>query len=789
MATLQEGAEVCVKATGHVGTITQSNGHACKVSGVWLHKDELVISDPHKWLEDVLGQAQLDWVKERNAECISTLGDPKDFDVYKRILAILDSKEKIPRAYRVGGKDGKYLYNFWQDDVHVQGIWRKCTLESYRSASPAWTTVIDLDALPPPTTDTAKTWVWHGSTLLDEGPAGKCDRVLISLSPGGSDADTSREFDLVGEKWVDVQDGGYAMPTAAKTDLGYRSRDEVLVGTDFGADGSCLTDSGYPRVVRSWRRGTPIEDAVTVFEGEQTDIAASQYAYHDRGFVHEMQLRSITFYTSAYNYRRLDADKLRKTTADKDTTPFVPVPIPEDATFETFANSALISLRSEWKPPGCNITYSAGALLATPLDDVMKNTWHKAVLLFEPTDSKSLESKTCTKDFIVLSVLEDVRTNLVFWKYSSVSWTLQSSSDVSDAVAVGETVDVQSLDRAVDADNVLWLWRSGFLVPESLELSSAADCCQSSEKLKSKPASFDASGLCVEQHFVSSLDGTKIPYFVMRSSKLAFDGSTPTLLDAYGGFEVSELPHYSGGVGVGWLEAGGVKVIANIRGGGEYGPKWHQAALKEKRHKAYEDVEAVAQDLIARKITSPSKLAVIGGSNGGLMVGNMLCRPAASSLFGAAVCQVPLLDMKVYSKLLAGASWMAEYGNPDISEEWAFLRRHSAYQMLRHDCLGLPEVGGPDVGGNPRSICAEPGNAQKWVCPKVLFTTSTRDDRVHPGHARKMVAALQNEASPQGKAPLVYYWENIEGGHGGAADNKQRAHMWALTYRFLRNVL
>jgi prolyl oligopeptidase len=231
------------------------------------------------------------------------------------------------------------------------------------------------------------------------------------------------------------------------------------------------------------------------------------------------------------------------------------------------------------------------------------------------------------------------------------------------------------------------------------------------------------------------------------------------------------LPYYSGAVGAAWLERGGVKVIANIRGGGEYGPTWHQAALKEKRHKAYEDVEAVAQDLIARKISSPPHMGVIGGSNGGLMVGNMLTRPLASSLFGAAVCQVPLLDMKVYSKLLAGASWMGEYGNPD-TDDWKFLRTFSAYHLLRHDCLGLPEDGQPRV------------NNAAWRCPKVLFTTSTRDDRVHPGHARKMVRALQEEATRE-VAPIVYYWENIEGGHGGAADNKQRAHMWGLTYAFL----
>ena len=268
----------------------------------------------------------------------------------------------------------------------------------------------------------------------------------------------------------------------------------------------------------------------------------------------------------------------------------------------------------------------------------------------------------------------------------------------------------------------------------------------------------------------------------MGREDMPLDGSNATLIDAYGGFEISLLPQYSGGVGAGWLERGGVKVIANVRGGGEDGPSWHQAALKENRHKAYEDVEAVAADLVRRKITSPPKLAVIGGSNGGLMVGNMLCRPVASSLFGAAVCQVPLLDMKAYSHLLAGASWMAEYGDPD-TDEWRFLRRHSAYHLLRHDCLGIPEAGAP-----ASAVPTPSANNPSWRCPKVLFTTSTRDDRVHPGHARKMVRALREEAGAA-RAPEVLYWENTEGGHGGAADNKQRAFMWALTYNFLAQAL
>lgn len=740
--------------------------------------------DPHKWLEGVLDEKALEWVEGKNKACIEALGDPKETEVFRRILSILDSKDKIPAAYRIGGTTGTHLYNFWQDDKHVQGIWRKSTLDSYRSKDTEWSTVIDLDALPPPTTGTAKTWVWHGSTLLDEGPAKghKVERALIALSPGGSDADTFREFDLGAERWVAPADGGFALDTAAKTRKSWRSRDELLIGTDFGGDGSCLTDSGYPRVIRSWKRGTPLDSAVTVFEGQQTDIAVSQHAYEDRGFVHEFQLRSITFYTSSYKYRQLGSfAQLSGTSAAEETTPFVEVPIQEDAELETFAGWGLITLRSDWAPAGAPEQYKAGALLAAPMVDIARGEWGAILPLFQPTSTKSLDGTTETKDYIILKVLEDVRTKLVFWKLEAGKWVLQGGE--GDAVPVGEDVSLASLDRSADADNKLWVTRNGFLLPDTLELATAEDSCASVERVKAKPAMFDATGLVVEQHFVASLDGTSVPYFLMRRSDIPMDGSTPTLLDAYGGFEISLTPAYSAGVGAGWLERGGVKVIANIRGGGEYGPRWHQAALREKRHKAYEDVEAIAQDLLKRKVTSPAKLAVIGGSNGGLMVGNMLTRPVASKLFGSAVCQVPLLDMKVYSRLLAGASWMAEYGNPEVPEEWKFLRRHSPYQMLRNDCLQKPEADAESLP-NPRSDADAAGMAEAWVCPKVLFTTSTRDDRVHPGHARKMVAALTEEASAA-KAPTVFYWENTEGGHGGAADNKQRAFMWALTYRFL----
>ena len=621
-------------------------------TGTEVKNDDASISnDPHKFLEDVLGDDALAWVKERNAECISKFGDPTLTDDYKRILSILDSKDKIPHITQ-NSFDG-YYYNFWQDEQHVQGIWRKTTLESYKSENPTeWDTVLDLDALPPPTTDTASTWVWHGSTLLHDNE-GTYGRALIKLSPGGSDADTTREIDLTTKQFIEETDGGFALPNPAKSSISYRSRNEVLIGTDFEGDGSTMTDSGYCRVIKSWKRGTPLSEAKTVFEAEQTDIAGGQWAYTDRHSIcHEFQYRAITFYTSKYWYRCLTPDQMTSTTADVESTPFTPIPIQDDADISTFGNDAMITLRSDWKPPSSDTEYKAGSLLAVPMPEVMDNKWTNVTPLFIPTPTKSLQGTTTTKDYVVLSVLEDVRTTLVLWKHGDKTgeWELMPAPE--NAIGVGESLDISNINRDDSVDNRVFMERSGYLVPDTLELVPDVGALNVSEPLKAKPAMFDANGLIVEQNFCNSKDGTKIPYFVMRRQSLAFDGNNPTLLDAYGGFEVSMLPGYSAGVGAAWLEQGGVKVIANIRGGGEYGPTWHQAALKENRYKCYEDMEAVAQDLIDKRITCPAKLAVIGGSNGGLMVGNMITRPISSQLFGAAVCQVPLLDMKVYSHLL-----------------------------------------------------------------------------------------------------------------------------------------
>lgn len=525
------------------------------------------VDDPYLWLEDVLGTKQLEWVSKVNSDCITAIGDPKTTSTYTRIKSILDSKDKIPHAYRI---NDKYYYNFWQDETHVQGIWRKTTLDSFKSDSPEWTTVLDVDALDPPTTDTAKTWVWHGSVLLDEGPSNTiCDRALIKLSPGGSDADICREFCLKTEQFVDPhgEGKGFEMLTPAKTRISFRSRNEVLVGTDFHQDGSTLTDSGYPRVVKSWKRGTPISEAVTVFEAQQTDIAANMYSYHDRGFVHEFQLRSITFYTSQYFYRALTCKGVTSVTADEEEIPFREIPIPEDAEFGTFANIGLVTLRSDLDVGGK--FFKAGSMVALPMPELMENDWRNAISMFEPTPSRSLSSSTETKDYIILKILEDVRTKLEFWKYceESQSWSKQVCSDEdAGAVPIGQDVSVASHCRNSETDNTLWLWRDGYLVPNTLETASAEDSCKSTEFIKAIPDMFNADGHIVEQHFATSKDGTRIPYFVIRKKDLKMDGSNAVLLDAYGGFEISMLPGYSAGVGAGWLERGGIKVIANIRG-------------------------------------------------------------------------------------------------------------------------------------------------------------------------------------------------------------------------------
>ena len=666
--------------------------------------------DPHLWLEDVTGEKQIAWVRERNAESTRVLTSGTGFPVLeRRILSILDSKERIPAVTKIGDR----YYNFWRDAANPKGVWRSTTLDEYRKAEPAWETVIDIDALAKAENEN---WVWHGATVLEPE-----DRVcLVSLSRGGADADVVREFDLDRKAFVD---GGFSLPEA-KSRVAWRGRESLFVATDFGP--GSLTASGYPRSVREWTRGTPLPQAEVVFEGQPDDMAVGASRDLTPGFERDFLIRQITFWTNEFFLRR-DGHLLK---IDK----------PDDANASVHREWLLIELRSPWTVE--ETTYPAGALLAANFEAFLKGdrTLH---VVFEPTDRTSLAAWAGTRNHILLTTLDNVRNRISALTFTDGTWHREPLTGVPD---IG-TATISAVDE-IESDDY-WLLTSSPLEPSTLSLGSAATPAKAPEKLKHTPAFFDASGMKVEQYEAVSQDGTRIPYFQIGRADLPADGSTPTLLYGYGGFEIPLVPGYNPVSGVAWLEKGHAYVIANIRGGGEFGPRWHQAALKEKRHRAYEDFAAVAEDLIARKVSSPAHLGIMGGSNGGLLMGNMLTmRP---ELFGAVVCQVPLLDMRRFNKLLAGASWMGEYGDPDEPEEWAFIRGFSPYHNV----------------------------ARERDYPPILITTSTRDDRVHPGHARKMTARLLEYGKP------VLSYENIEGGHGGAADNKQKAFMDALGWIFL----
>jgi prolyl oligopeptidase len=673
--------------------------------------DSRIDDDPYLWLEDITGERSLAWVREQNAATIRELEASADFTTLRRrLLSIFDSKERIPRI----AKRGAYYYNFWRDESHVRGLWRRTTFEEYQKADPTWESVLDLDKLAGAENEN---WVWKGYAVLKP----TYDRALIFLSRGGADAFVAREFDLTKKQFIL---DGFFLPEA-KSGVSWRNRDTLYVGTDFGP--GSLTRSGYPRIIKEWNRSSPLEQTRTVFEGEIEDVGVSATVVHDHGRIYEFVRRRPAFFTNEIHLRRGDR--------------WVKIDKPDDARVDTFMDQILLHLRSDWTID--QRTYPAGALLAADFEAYLRGD-RKFAVLFEPAERKSLAGTSATKNYLILNELENVRNKLYLLKRGTGQWKRKTLE-----VPTFGSIDARGIDP--DESDDYFLTVTDFLTPSSLYIGAVGRAEQ--EKLKSLPAFFAANDLEISQHEATSKDGTKIPYFQVSRKNLQLDGKNPLLLYGYGGFEVSLLPNYIPSVGAAWLERGGVYVSANIRGGGEFGPNWHYAARKQNRRRAFDDFIAVAQDLIARKVTSPNHLAIQGGSNGGLLVGVMLTqRP---DLFKAAVCQVPLLDMKRFNKLLAGASWADEYGDPEKPEDWSYISRYSPYQNVAKD--------------------------RKY--PRVLFMTSTKDDRVHPGHARKMVAKMKEQGHD------VLYFENIEGGHSGAADNKQAAYMSALGYTFLINEL
>ncbi|MGK8502080.1 prolyl oligopeptidase family serine peptidase [Nocardia asiatica] len=672
-------------------------------------------TDPYLWLEEVTDERALDWARAHNSVVRARFADSDRFrELERRILDMLDTDTKI--AYPA--RRGRWLYNFWRDAAHPRGLWRRTTFAEYAEDTPDWDVLIDLDAL---AAAEEENWVWGGAAVLRPEQS----RALISLSRGGADAKVVREFDLERRVFLDPADGGYFLPEA-KSEIRWINIDSVYAGTDFGP--GSLTDSGYPRIAKLWRRGTPLAEAKTVFEGEPGDVAVS--AGYDRtpGYERHYVGRATDFFNEEV-YLLADDGTLRH------------LDIPSDASESWYKDWLLVRLKSPWEVGGAN--YPAGALLAADFEKFLAGARDFEVL-FTPDAHTSLHGYGWTENHLLLVTLEDVQTKLYVLTPGADGWRREPLADTPPMA----TTSVLNLDPLEGGDEFM-LNTSGFTTPSTLLASAVGG---RTERLKQEPGFFDADGVETEQFFARSDDGTPVPYFVIRHRDRG-DGPGPTVMSGYGGFEVSRTPAYSGASGMGWLERGGTWVMTNIRGGGEYGPQWHTSVQKANRHKVYEDFSSIAKDLVARGITTPDRLGAVGGSNGGLLMGVMLTR--YPELFGALVCQVPLLDMKRYHLLLAGASWMAEYGDPDKPEEWEYISAYSPYQNARAD----------------------------RAYPPILLTTSTRDDRVHPGHARKMAALLEEQGHE------FWYHENIEGGHGGAADNKQSAFQAALIYEFFTQML
>jgi len=681
-----------------------------------------VTEDPWIWLEDVEGDEALAWVRERNAEAEERLfRDPAFDELRTRILEVLEADDRIAYPSLHGDPaTNPTVHNFWTDAEHRRGLLRRTTWEEYRAGDPAWETVLDVDALG---AAEGESWVFQGAATRRPDRR----RTLVDLSPGGSDASVTRELDLVDRAFVDEADGGFVRPLA-KGGLTWVDDDTVYVATDFGP--GTLTRSGYPRTVRRWRRGTPLADAELVFEGEESDIVVGASVATLPGARHHLFQRMLDFYTA-------ETWIIPDGVGDPQR-----VLVPVDVDVSVHDRWFTFALREDWTTAGT--THPAGSLLVADVRGFLTGD-APPVPVFTPTDRRALAGHTWTRHRLVLNVLDDVRNRL------EVAAPPTEALRGWHVTTLGDLPDVWSLEvSAVDPDTCddVWLVATDFLTPESLYRVPVGDG-GGPELLRQAPARFDASGLSIAQHFATSADGTRVPYFEVSRG----DGPGPTLLGGYGGFEVPRLPAYAPALGRAWLEAGGTYVLANIRGGGEYGPRWHQAGLRERRPRVYEDFEAVAHVLVDRGVTTPAQLGCTGGSNGGLLVGNMYVR--SPELWGAIVCQVPLLDMRRYHLLLAGASWMAEYGDPDDPADWAFMQEWSPYHRV------------------------DPSRSY----PPLLLTTSTRDDRVHPGHARKLAALLGDLGKD------VTYWENIEGGHGGAADATQQATMQALLYVFLRRHL
>jgi prolyl oligopeptidase len=666
------------------------------------------VADPYRWLEDVKGDRAMTWVKAENAKSAGVLErDPRYVGIYKSALAMANAKDRIPGASFMAGA----LYNFWQDSAHVRGIWRKTTLESYRTASPVWTTVLDLDAL-------AKTekanWVWHGADC--ELPAEQ--RCLLLLSDGGEDAVTVREFDVTTRAFVK---DGFTFPKG-KQSFAWMGIDTLLVSREWKPGE--MTASGYAYVVKRLARGQPLANAVEVFRGDPKDVSVAPETIVDgTGHRASFIVRGVSFFESEkYLIRANDVVRLNM--------PAKSSPV------DLIDGQVIVRLSEEWKSGATTIR--TGSLASFDAAHAMKTPDALApVAIYEPGPRESVEGASATKDQLLVGITQNVNGRvLVCTRTPQGTWT-HTAIALPDNLSTGvASTDIRS-DRA-------FIRVSGYLTPTSVWLADASHAM--AVQVKAISPRFDASRSVVEQYEATSKDGTKVPYFIVHPKGMKLDGSNPTILTAYGGFEISSTPQYDANAGKLWIEQGGVYVVANIRGGGEFGPAWHEAGLKTKRQVIYDDFAAVGQDLIARRITSPRRLGIVGGSNGGLLMGvEMTQHP---ELWNAVQIEVPLLDMMRYEQIAAGASWVGEYGSVSVPAERAFLASISPLQNLR---AGV-----------------------KYPTP--FIWTTTKDDRVGPQHARKFAAKMADMGLP------YLFYEVIEGGHGAGANAEERAHTTAMGY-------
>ncbi len=682
--------------------------------------DNNIVEPAPLYFEEVEGEKALAQVKKWNKASLDKLtADPRFEELREEALDIVNATDKI--AY--GSYRGGYVYNFWQTEKNVRGLLRRTSLDSYRSDSPNWETLLDVDAL---AEKENANWVYSGSTCLEPDYT----RCILSFSDGGKDAVERREWNHTTKSFVE---NGFYIPES-KNNVSWVDKDTIIVGTDFGEN--TLTDSGYPMMAKLLKRGQALDEAKVLFKGKTSDVAAGAYKVDidDESYA-LFGYRATSFYDTEYFWLKDDGSQIK-------------LPLPTKASPQSvFKGQMLVRLQENWELD--SNTLPIGALVSFDIKQWMEDqTITNAQVVYLPDDKSTLQSASTSKSKIIVRVLENVASKLYAFDFVDGSW-----SKVPLKLPGTGTMSISSIN---DDSDILFVNQETFISPDSLLALDISDMDSGNikiETLVSTPNRFDATDLVVEQQFAESKDGTKVPYFVVRKKDTPFDGSTPTLLYAYGGFQVSLTPSYSGIRGKLWLENGGAYVLANIRGGGEFGPKWHQAGLKTNRQVIYDDMAAVAEAIIDSKLSSPDTLGIMGGSNGGLLMGVMYNqRP---DLFNAVVCQVPLLDMLRYHTLLAGASWVGEYGSPEIPEERAFLEKISPLHNVKADV----------------------------DYPNILFVTSTKDDRVHPGHARKMAYVLEQYGHP------FEYYENIDGGHSASANLKEVAKRSALEYTFLMQEL